>query len=204
MNGPDFDQLVGDDVSGDDRARLRRAHDALLAAGPPAELTPALRHAPGTPEHRAAVRVLPRGYPPRRLAAAAVIAAAAALASFGVGFLVGNDGGQETFRVDYTVPMTGTHAAPRAIASLSVGERDDDGNWPMLMRVRGLPAAKGDQRYELMLTRRGRPVALCGYFVVRDDETVVYLNAPYSFKGPHGWIVRRAKDHEVLLRTSRV
>ena len=37
---PDFDALVGADVPGEERDRLRRAHELLVAAGPPPELAP--------------------------------------------------------------------------------------------------------------------------------------------------------------------
>jgi len=35
---PDFDELVGGDVTGDERERLRRAHELLVHTGPPPEL----------------------------------------------------------------------------------------------------------------------------------------------------------------------
>ena len=37
------------------------------------------------------------------------------------------------------VPMHGTEAAPNAVASIAVGERDESDNWPMAMTIRGLP-----------------------------------------------------------------
>ena len=44
---PSFDELVGAETSGEERERLRHVHDLLLEAGPPPELTPKLRTAPG-------------------------------------------------------------------------------------------------------------------------------------------------------------
>ena len=38
MNAPNFDDLIGEDVPAWERERLRRAHDLLVAAGPPPEL----------------------------------------------------------------------------------------------------------------------------------------------------------------------
>ena len=38
---PDFRELVGD-LPDEERARLERVHDLLIAAGPPPELPPAL------------------------------------------------------------------------------------------------------------------------------------------------------------------
>ena len=46
---PGFDDIVGDDVPAEVRERLRQAHDALIDAGAPAELSSALQHPPGTP-----------------------------------------------------------------------------------------------------------------------------------------------------------
>jgi hypothetical protein len=46
---PDFEELVGADLSPEEQARLRRAHDLLIAAGPPPELPPALAE-PGAVE----------------------------------------------------------------------------------------------------------------------------------------------------------
>ena len=70
---PDFDELVGGDLPDGERARLRQAHDALLAAGPPPELPPTLAHAPD-PEPR--VSFLPQ----RRRFTLIGLAAALALA----------------------------------------------------------------------------------------------------------------------------
>ena len=39
---PDFNEFVGEDVPAEERERLRRAHDLLLAAGPMPELPPGL------------------------------------------------------------------------------------------------------------------------------------------------------------------
>ena len=38
MIPPDFDELISDDVDDLERARLRRVHDLLVAAGPPADM----------------------------------------------------------------------------------------------------------------------------------------------------------------------
>ena len=39
---PDFDELVGNDLGSEERDRLRRAHELLVAAGPLPELPPSL------------------------------------------------------------------------------------------------------------------------------------------------------------------
>jgi len=186
---PDFDELVGE-VDPGERRRLRRAHDLLIAAGPPAELPPSLRVPPGaaddTPD---VVRVLPRGFlPPRRVAAAVVLAAALALAMFGAGFLVGDRG--KDFESVRIVSMHGTGLQRDARASLELGEKDASGNWPMLLRVRGLPELKSPRGYyEVLLTRDGEPIAPCGSFRVHAGTTQVALNAPYELRRFDGWVV---------------
>src|SRR5262249_36852154 len=46
MKEPDFRELVGDEGTPEELAKLRRAHDLLVAAGPPPELSPRLAEAP--------------------------------------------------------------------------------------------------------------------------------------------------------------
>ena len=41
-SGPDFDELIGNELEGDERERLLRVHELLIAAGPPPELPPEL------------------------------------------------------------------------------------------------------------------------------------------------------------------
>jgi hypothetical protein len=185
---PDFDELVGE-VDPGERRRLRRAHDLLIAAGPPAELPPSLRVPPGAADTPDVVRVLPRGFlPPRRVAAAVVLAAALALAMFGAGFLVGDRG--EDFESVRIVSMHGTGLQRDARASLELGEKDASGNWPMLLRVRGLPELKSPRGYyEVLLTRDGEPIAPCGSFRVHAGTTQVALNAPYELRRFDGWVV---------------
>ena len=43
---PDFDDLVGQDVPPEERARLHRTHELLLEAGPPPELSPEMDAVP--------------------------------------------------------------------------------------------------------------------------------------------------------------
>ncbi|MDT7605017.1 MAG: hypothetical protein QOF61_3014 [Acidobacteriota bacterium] len=76
MSGPDFRELIGDEGSTEELEQLRRAHDMLVAAGPPPELSPAMAEAPGAPGGRSAF--LPR----RRKEAAFVLAAAVAAGDF--------------------------------------------------------------------------------------------------------------------------
>jgi hypothetical protein len=200
MKSPDFEDLVASDVPAEERERLRRAHDALIAAGPPPDLPPALATAPGGRPGRAGPRIMPR----RRLAASIVLAAALLLAAFGAGYLVAERDSAEAFESDFVLAMRGTTAAPMALASLVVGVKDDDGNWPMRMTVVGLEAVASGKRYELVLTRDGRPVASCGTFVLGNERTVVYLNAPFKLKRYDGWAITREGSEEILVRTERI
>jgi hypothetical protein len=86
--------------------------------------------------------------------------------------------------------MRGAAAAPDASATIDVGKRDEAGNWPMVITVRGLRTLPTGGRYLLYLTKNGRPVAWCGSFAVQDATTTVLLNAPYRFDRYEGWVVR--------------
>ena len=185
MSGPDFRELVGEDVPGEERERLRRVHDLLVAAGPPPELSPALEQAPETGGR---VAFLPR----RRRGAVLLLAAALAAAVFGSGFLTGavtHNG--STNNAVFVVSMHGTPAAPNALASIRLEDVDSAGNWPMRLTVQGLPKLTGGGYYELYLTRHGKIGASCGTFNVAGGRTVVRLNAPYRLDRFDGWIVTR-------------
>ena len=178
---PDFDELLGgEDLSPDERARLRHAHDLLVQAGPPAELPPALAEPPAT---GADVRFLPR----RRRFATLLVAAALVLVAFGAGYLVAHRGHESA--VAFTVSMHGTTRAPAAVASLQVLDKDRAGNWPMRMRVRGLKELPKGGYYELYLTRNGKLGPQCGTFRVHGGTTEVPLNAPYVLKRFNGWVI---------------
>ena len=195
---PDFDELVGDDVGAEERARLRRAHELLIAAGPPPELPPSLVYPPD-PEPKVSY------LPPRRRFTVIGIAAAVVFAAFGAGYVAGGarDNG---FATAASKAMHGTALAPAASATLRIAGVDSAGNWPMRFSVRGLKPLHGDGYYELYLSKSGRPVATCGTFTVHAGTTVVTLNAPYKFKRFDGWVVTRHEpgskgDGPVLLTT---
>jgi hypothetical protein len=176
----EFDELT-EDLSKEEQARLRRVHELLVEVGPPPELPRSLRHTrrPGRRFPLVARRPL-----------ALVLAAAVAIAggSFAVGYVFADE--EVSFDHDFYVDMRGAGAAPNASGTIDVGERDDAGNWPMVITVRGLRALPEGGRYLLYLTRNGRPVAWCGSFVVEEGETTVLLNAPYRFDRFDGWVVR--------------
>jgi hypothetical protein len=204
VSTPPFEDVVGEDLDSREVERLRHTHDLLVTAGPPPELPPSLMSAPGSSEHAEIVRALPRGIPRRRLVASALAAAALALVAFGAGFLVGNRDEPSGWRTDFVLVMHGTAAAPASRASLDVAEVDPDGNWPMILTVRGLPQLPANERYELVLTRKGKPAGSCGTFLVGGDKSEVYLNAPFKLRTFDGWAITREGSDEVLVRTDRI
>jgi hypothetical protein len=191
---PDFDELVGGgDLDDAERARLRRVHDLLVAAGPPPELSPKLTSAP--PEPRA--RVIP--FPRQRWRTFALTAAAALLVAFFAGWAVGAHRNGDTVR--RTIAMAGAHGA---LASLDVLEPDNAGNWGMKMTVKGLPVLPGGRTYTLWLTKHGRLESACGTFIVRPGETTVRMSAPYHLREYTGWVVVVSGTKAPVLRTQTV
>ena len=185
---PDFDQLVGPEVEASERERLRRVHEALVAAGPPPELTSARAAAP-RPD---VVRIPPR----RRRVALLAVAAAMGVLAFALGFLVGDRGAPYTDRV---IAMSGSSGAS---ASLEVFKVDDAGNWPMELSVKGLQPSAGGRVYQLWLTKDGALAALCGNFRAEEDgTTVVPLNAPWRLSEFDGWVVVEEDSTTPLLTT---
>ncbi len=181
----DLRDIVGADLEPGELERLERVHALLERAGPPPELSPAVASAPEPPTAR--VVPFPRRYRYTAFAAAAV----AALALFGLGYLAGGGGGPDPLQ---TVAMSGPG---QASAQLDVFAKDAAGNWPMELRVSGLPSGT----YELWLTRDGKPAESCGSFAVAAGETTVPLNAPYKLKSFDGWVVVPAGNREPVLTT---
>jgi hypothetical protein len=186
---PDFDKLVGSDLDPDERARLLRVHELLVAAGPPPDFEPEL---PPVPAEAKVVR-LPR----RRRARLVALAAALALAVFAGGYFVGDRGGPGTFEV---VDMVGSGETASAHATLELFDLDEAGNWPMELRIEGL--APSDLPYEVWLTKDGRLAAFCGSFHVQAEGTTkVPLNAPYKLREFDDWVVVREGSETPLLTT---
>jgi len=181
---PNLDELVGSDLDPQERARLERVHDLLIAAGPPPEPL----EAPVTLR------------PARRRGALLALAAALAVAAFALGAaLVDGSSGRS---VDFTETMAGTAAATGAIASLAVFEIDEAGNWPMELTVSGLPPSASGRPFELWLTRDGGLAALCGgFFTNADGWATVPMNAPYRFDDFDGWVVIEEGSETPLLTT---
>ena len=116
--GPEFRELVGDDLTPEERARLERVHELLVAAGPPPELPPALAEPPGES------RPSPMGLPRRRAGAILALAAAIALVAFIGGFVAGKQGvGQGGINAFQSVNMHGTAVAQSCLQALESGQR---------------------------------------------------------------------------------
>jgi hypothetical protein len=191
---PDFDELVGGEVTGDERERLRRTHELLVQAGPPPELSPELEKVPWPDEalqplglFRTSQKQKSRPWFQIALAAAAVLV---------VGFLLGQafNSRSGSFTATHVVKMHGTKAAPTAFAAVELGREGNDGNWPMQVTVTDLPPAQNGAYYDLWLSLHGKPVALCGTFNTHfTGDTSVRMSAAYDLTRMKfdGWIVTR-------------
>jgi hypothetical protein len=196
---PEFDDLMSDDVPEAERERLQRVHELLLVAGPPPEVSPELEAGPNL--------VLTPPKPERkRPSVRRVLLLAAAITGAGfIGYAIGKS---NDFPITQTMAMRGTLAAPQAVGRLDIGEQDGQ-NWVMRLEVTGLPVVGKKQYYEVFLTKRGKIIAPCGWFVVRPDheQTVAYMTAPYNINGA-GWIVTKVHvghkgNGPIVMRTIR-
>ena len=186
---PDFDELVEGVENPEERDRLRRVHELLAEAGPPPELSPALASIT-PPEDEPVEEADVTWLPPRRLGAALVLAATLVLASFAVGYFAGNngsEGGPEAIKVTRTIVLEGEG---HSTGVLSVGEKNADGNTPMVITVRGLAPLPDGDYYSLALTKRSKPVVTCTTFNVGDRGTqTIDLVAAYDLGHFDGWAV---------------
>ena len=207
---PDFDELVEGVESPEERERLLRVHELLATTPPPPELSPILATSPGAPP---AEDELPdtSWLPPRRLGAALLVGTALAAAAFGVGYIAGDTRSESP-------PTVAPPAQPTRVislrpadqndtsgASIRLGRRDADGNWPMVVTVRGLDhLAQGDY-YTLALTKKGKPVVTCGTFNVSPTgATTIRMVAAYDLAGFDGWAITRydkASHRDTILLT---
>jgi hypothetical protein len=186
---PDFDDLVGTDVPEEERQRLRRAHDLLVQAGPPPELSPEL-DAVQWPEDSQRLPGKPRQQ--RLLLLAAALATAAVL-----GFVLGQSSGPSSKSASIdpvrVVRLAGTGLDRNASGTLALGKADQGGNWPMLLHTTGLRQLPEGGYYDLYLTKGGKPVVLCGSFNVRAGEAIVQFSAAYDLShfDHDGWVITR-------------
>jgi hypothetical protein len=190
---PNFDELVGPEVGGDERERLRRTHELLVQAGPPPELSPELEQVPW-PEEALQPLGLFRTPRPRRGPSWVQVAFAAA-AVLVVGFFLGQgfNSKSSSFTTTHVVRMHGTKQAPNAFAAVALGTKRTDGNWPMLVTVTNLPPVRNGY-YDLWLSQHGKPVALCGTFNTHlNGDTSIRMSVAYELRTMKfdGWIVTR-------------
>jgi Anti-sigma-K factor rskA len=195
---PEFRDLVGEDISPEESARLERVHELLVAAGPPPELPPSLVQPDLDPREESAVAFLPR----RRVGLMLGLAAAIALVAFVLGYVGGRAANK--FPTAGKVAMHGTALASNATATIQIGEVDSSGNWPLRLVVHGLKPLPQGQYYEMFLTRGGKRAATCGTFRISSGDSV-RLNAPYNLRRFDGWIVTLERPstttHPVVLTT---
>jgi len=200
---PDLRDLIGDEGSPDERARLEHVHDMLVTAGPPPEDV-----VPGPPRvSGAVVRLRPR----RRRWAELAVAAAVVVVAVGAGYFVGNRG--NGFESVATITMRGVPPVVAATAELDIGKSDADGNVPIEMRVAGLPSLPRGGWYELYLSKNGARGESCGTFTTAGKETTVRLNVGYDLAGWRkagrydGWVItahvpgKPASAKRILLTT---
>jgi hypothetical protein len=189
----DFDELVGRDLPEAERERLRHAHELLVQAGPPPELSPELEKVPWPEDALAPLwgkrkEKVPLTRRPLFLAAGFATAVV-------IGIVIGQGSGASPNSIDAqrSVELRGTALDRDAIGTLQLGKRDEDGNWPMVLRVKGLNDLPEGGYYDLYLTRDGEPRVLCGTFDVNDGEVVVRLSAAYDLSrfDRNGWVVTR-------------
>jgi hypothetical protein len=193
---PDFDEIIEGVESAADREQLRRVHELLAATPPPPELSPVLATSPDTP----AVEEEPdtSWLPPRRLGAALLVGAALAAGAFGVGYIAGDGGSDDA-------PSAAPSAEPTQVislrpsdqnntagASIQLGRKGADGNWQMVVTVRGLEQLAQGDYYTLALTKKGKPTVTCGTFnVLPEGATTIRMVAAYDLDGFDGWAITR-------------
>lgn len=185
-----LDDLVGGGLEHEERGRLQQAHDLLVQAGPPPELSPALAKPPV--EERPTAIPFPR----RRRWTAMTGVAAAAVVLLAIGYGIGNR--NDVRPPVQTVPLSGSAGAS---GSIEVFAADDNGNWAMNVSVSGLPPTAG-AGYQLWLTRAGALADVCGTFAADGGSANVRLSAPYVLSEYDGWVVVPAGGTEPLLGTA--
>jgi hypothetical protein len=187
---PDFDELLGTDVPAEERERLRRAHELLIEAGPPPELPPTLERVPKVEETPSLLRQ--RRQRNKRVIRRVVLLAAACATAAALGFIWGHSTNPNAISTERVVKLAGTSLRPQASGTLELG-RNEHGNWPMVLRVRGLKQLPAGGYYDLYLTRGGKPVVLCGTFNVGGGQTEVRFTAAYDLShfDSNGWVITR-------------
>ena len=183
-----FDELIGAEPEGTERARLRSVHELLVEAGAPPELTPELAAGPTLRMTLGRVRRVAssrRRFIPVLVAAALVAAViGTSMAGHGNGFTA--------------IPLKGTPAAPQASGTLGVLAPTKT-TQPMQIEVQGLDRGL----YAVYLVHNGRAWEKCGTFTVKNrfGGRASTFDSPYRAKTGDTWIVTRvtARGHGVTV-----
>jgi len=189
-----FRDLVGDDLSREERAKLERV-DRLLRSvpAPPSEVPGSLDRAVNR------IGTERRHWTSWRLAAAAALAVTVAALFFGVGRWTA--GGEPHYRA--SIQMTPAASNPRASALIKLGDRDANGNWKLKLQVDGLPELGGDGYYVLWLAKNGEYAATCGTFKVR-GETTIDMTVSYRLTEYDAWVISEARANAPWLLSARI
>ena len=195
---PQFRDLVGNDLSPGERERLERVHDMLVAAGPPPELPQELADPP-QPEGR--IVELAR----QRLRTGLVLAAALVIATFAFGYFLGARGEDSSPAAITPVKTAVLGKSADRLAVVQIGDRDANGNRPMVLTVEGLDRLSGGDYYTLFMTRKGKPIVTCGTFNVGEDGvTTVRFSVAYDLDSYDGLMLaqydKRNHSDKPLLR----
>jgi anti-sigma-K factor RskA len=196
VSGPDFRDLVGDDMSPEELAELERVDRLLRSVPPPPS------EVPGTltrsVEHIGTERRL---WTPRRFGAVAALAAALAAVFFGVGRWTDTSGTH--YRL--TIPLRATTHAPNASALIKVADRDEaTGNWELQLRVSGLPRLSAGEYYVLWLAKNGKYAATCGTFNVGRGTTTVDMTVSYRLGDYDSWVISSHREDAPWLLSARI
>jgi hypothetical protein len=143
--------------------------------------------------------------PPRRFGAAILVGAALAAAAFGVGYITGSNGSDDPPAAapapapERVVALRPSDQNNSAGASIELGSKGADGNWPMELTVRGMKQLEHGDYYTLVLTKDGEPVVTCGTFNVAPTGTTrINMVAAYDLANFDGWAITQydAKSHD--------
>jgi hypothetical protein len=190
----DFRDLVGDDLSQEERVKLERV-DRLLRSvpAPPSEVPGSLDRAVNR------IGTERRQWTPRRLLVAMTLAVTLAALFFGLGRWTTS--GEPHYRA--SIQMTPAASNPGASALIKLGDRDANGNWKLKLQVGGLPELTGDGYYVLWLAKDGKYAATCGTFKVRGDTTID-TTVSYRLSEYDAWVISEARDDAPWLLTAKI
>jgi hypothetical protein len=196
MSGSDFRDLVGDDLTPEELARLERVDAALRSVpAPPTKVPETLDRSV------ARIGTERRLWTTRRLAAVAALAALLAALFFGVGRWAGSGTG---IHYRFSVPLRATASAPGADGLIKVADRDEaTGNWKLQLQVSGLPRlARGDY-YVLWLAKDGEYAGTCGTFNVGSGTTTVDMTVSYRLRDYDSWVISSHRENSPWLLSAQ-